>query len=111
MFLRLSESGGVCDVQNVASVVPELQPASGGADPVLPPVLQAVTIRNERIRARIPRPGSNVMAFSFVTKTCTPRLLPVGRDRPGRERADAGPPITPSAILQSGAPMSTVASA
>src|SRR2546423_14387103 len=30
-------------------------------------------------------------------------------DRPGRERADAGPPITPGAILPSGGSMSTVA--
>src|SRR2546427_12048488 len=30
-------------------------------------------------------------------------------DRPGRERADAGPPITPGSILPSGGSMSTVA--
>ena len=51
MFFSLSVSGGVCDVQKRAIFVPELHPASGGADDVPPPVLHAATKRNERINA------------------------------------------------------------
>jgi len=53
-------------------VVPELQPASGGAD-VPPPLLQAPTTISRVIsEALTPRAGSNVMAFSSVAMTMDP---------------------------------------
>ena len=82
MRFRLSESGGVCEVQNVTRLVPDLQPARGGPAWLLVPVLQAVITRIPSIRALMLDRGSNVMGLSSVTETCTPRLLP-GSDETG----------------------------
>jgi hypothetical protein len=74
MCAMLSVSGGVCEVQKRTCVVPELQPASGGADvpPPPPPPQAAATIAKEISEAFTPRRGSNVMAFSSVAMTGNP---------------------------------------
>ena len=64
MCAMLSVSGGVCEVQKRTCVVPELQPASGGADDVPPPPQAPTTISRVISEALTPRAGSNVMAFS-----------------------------------------------
>src|SRR6266851_5331303 len=77
MCFRLTESGGVCEVQNVARFVPELQPASGGAVEVLPPPHAASTMLMKTNEAFQPRLPSNDMAITSVIEAPrSPRLLP-----------------------------------
>src|SRR6266851_1518144 len=77
MCFRLTESGGVCEVQNVARFVPELQPASGGAVEVLPPPHAASTTLMKTSEAFQPRLPSNDMAITSVIEAPrSPRLLP-----------------------------------
>src|SRR5436853_4141981 len=86
MCLRASESGGVCEVQKVTRLVPDLHPARGGPDWLLVPELQAVIARIASIRTLMPVRGSNVMGLSSVSRTCTPRLLPGYEDTGARAR-------------------------
>src|SRR5438105_12024517 len=76
MCCSLSVSGGVCDVQKRACLVPELHPARGGPELCPPEEHAAPTTRKAISEAVRPRPGSNDMAAHL--RHCTPRLLPVG---------------------------------
>src|SRR5437879_12825830 len=92
MCFMLSVSGGVCEVQKRTCVVPALHPACGAADWPPPQLLAVATIAREISEAFTPRRGSNVIAFSSVAMTVTPRLLPGGPlTGPGRECAGVGP--------------------
>src|SRR5207247_9170670 len=91
MFFSLSVSGGVCDVQKRACLVPELHPGSGAPE-VCPPGAHATpTTRKAISEAVTPRPGSNDMAVP-PSNTWSRAFFPSANCLPGRERAGAGPP-------------------
>src|SRR5207245_10144665 len=84
--------GGEAEVQRRPCVAPAWPPAGGAADGPPPQLLAVATIAREISEAFTPRRGSNVIAFSSVAMTVTPRLLPGGPlTGPGRECAGVGP--------------------
>src|SRR6267143_3001778 len=112
MCFRLSESGGVCDVQNVARVVPELQPASGAAVEVFPPPQAASRTLTNTSEAFQPRQLSNDMAISLRKRSALipPAFFPV-RPVP-RSRGESAPTrgrqLLRRSLLPSRANMSTL---